>query len=90
MKKITADMAGCWIHSGHNLYMGLMIQELAQKYGRKETVVEDTDSDLYYEAWCDAIDYLDALAPEGYCVDTNECGDFGLWDIKEWGNDDVY
>ena len=82
MKKITANMAGCWIDSGHGRYMGLMVQELAQRYGRKETII-DTDSDYYGEAWCDAIDWLDALAPEGYCVDTNECGDFGLWDIKE-------
>lgn len=79
--EISTEYAGCWLDSARGIYIGETIQEIATQYGWIGQPL-DVNDEFYFDAICEAEEYLNGLAPEGYFFGTNESGDWGLWEIQ--------
>jgi hypothetical protein len=74
--KFTKADVGCWVDDARGRYMGERIQEIAASYGWTSEKL-DFDHELYYEAWDEAVDYLQSLCDETVYF-TSEHGPFCL------------
>jgi len=78
---ITPDMAGCWGDGSRGVYMGEHIQDIAMAYGWEGPAL-DSEHEHYLEAWDEADEFMQALAPEGFEF-TSEYGDWSLVQLDE-------
>jgi len=83
--KITANMAGCWFDSASGIYTGeAVIDEAIARGFDPQTECPEAgwaDYEYYHELWTEAEEFLGSLAPDGYCIGSNENGDFGMWAV---------
>ena len=77
------SFVGCWFDGDRGIYMGDAIQEVAQEYGWTGERL-DNEHEFYHDAWTEAEDYLNGIAPEGFAFGTSEGGDFMFLPQSEW------
>jgi hypothetical protein len=78
---------GCWIDSSNGSYIGEEVQKIARYYGKKGRIIKN-GSNIYNDAWDEAEEFLNKIAPKGYYFGNNpDTADWGMWNIEEADND---
>jgi hypothetical protein len=78
------EYVGCWYDGARGQYMGEAIQKAAQRYGWTGEFL-DSEHEFYHEAWTEAEDYLNGIAPDGFAFGTSEGGgDFMFLPQSDW------
>jgi len=93
MLDIRTTPVGVWVDANvRGRYTGEAIQWIATSYGWEGEPL-DADDEFYDEATTSAEYFMSDLSPVGHLIASNFVGDFGMWPIKENGEelwDDSY
>ena len=87
MNKLTKKDAGIWIGAHRGMDQGIDIVRTAKERGWETAILDarldynlfSENDEEYWDAWIDAQEFLDTLAPEGYEFGHNKDFDWGMY-----------